>query len=97
MDKTLSSNAYYSPFMSQNTSTSRFSSVGKSSDSFFTMCSTVPIHMVRYLHDNIFCLQDNGGSSIDGPVMDAFYTHGAGFQYLSLRNKVGAAGSLFLL
>ncbi|XP_025080607.1 uncharacterized protein C17orf98-like [Pomacea canaliculata] len=37
--------------------------------------------------------QDNGGSSIDGPVMDAFYTHGAGFQYLSLRNKVGAGHS----
>ncbi|XP_076437134.1 sperm microtubule associated protein 1-like [Babylonia areolata] len=37
--------------------------------------------------------QNEGGHSIEGPVMDAFYTRGAGFQYLSLRNQFGAGHS----
>lgn len=37
--------------------------------------------------------QGTGGHSIDGPVMDAFHTGGAGYQYLSLRNQFGAGHS----
>ena len=37
-----------------------------------------------------FCLQWDGGCSIDGPVMDAFHEKGAGYQYISLRNQFGA-------
>lgn len=37
--------------------------------------------------------QDNGGCSIDGPVMDRFHTAGAGYQYITLRNQFGAGHS----
>ncbi|KAL8592513.1 hypothetical protein ACOMHN_030198 [Nucella lapillus] len=37
--------------------------------------------------------QSGGGCSIEGPVMDSFHTRGAGYQYLSLRNRFGAGHS----
>ncbi|KAL8564659.1 hypothetical protein ACOMHN_004153 [Nucella lapillus] len=37
--------------------------------------------------------QGGGGHSMEGPVMDAFFSRGAGFQYLSLRNQFGAGQS----
>ncbi|XP_077993480.1 sperm microtubule associated protein 1-like [Glandiceps talaboti] len=37
--------------------------------------------------------QDNGGCSIDGPVIDRFIESGAGYQYLSRRNAAGAGHS----
>lgn len=33
---------------------------------------------------------ENGGTSIDGPVLDYFHEQGTGYQYLSLRNQFGA-------
>ena len=47
-------------------------------------------------HSIVVCcvLQSDGGHSIEGPVMDAFHTRGAGYQYLSLRNNFGAGQSI---
>ncbi|CAC5385178.1 Uncharacterized protein C17orf98 homolog,Uncharacterized protein C17orf98 [Mytilus coruscus] len=36
---------------------------------------------------------ENGGTSIDGPVLDYFHEQGTGYQYLSLRNQFGAGHS----
>ncbi|XP_048730801.1 uncharacterized protein C17orf98-like [Ostrea edulis] len=37
--------------------------------------------------------QNEGGTSIEGPVSDYFHDKGTGFQYLSLRNQFGAGHS----
>jgi len=37
--------------------------------------------------------QEEGGTSIEGPVSDFFHDKGSGYQYLSLRNQFGAGHS----
>ena len=60
----------------------------------YHLCLKVPPCLVMPAR-NVVLLQANGGTSIDGPVMDRFHDAGAGYEYVSLRNQFGAGRSYY--